>query len=159
MATKTPPKFQQKHQLAPNRLDPPPPKPINKLAGIVIPEQKAGQPVPDLEIEGYETTQVVGDLTPTAEFKVPGEYIYGEYLGMRTIKIKTRDQTLYDLKRPDNGDTVSVWGSTILDNRMKRAGFEIGEGIYIRYLGVVETAGGLSPAKNFEIGRLTVKGK
>lgn len=133
------------------------PSPKLELARI-LEAPPSEQEIDAPEIGGYELEETAGDLTPTVDFYRPGTYIYGEYLGSRTLKLGARFQIMYDLKRPDNGEIVSIWGSTILDNRMKRAGFEMGDGIFIQYLGNVDVAtAGMNPAKNYRVGKVKAK--
>ena len=57
--------------------------------------------------------------------------------------------TLYELEKT-NGENIAIWGSTVLDSRMKNV--KIGEELKIKFLGLAkESKTGQNPAKLFEV--------
>jgi hypothetical protein len=103
--------------------------------------------------EGMEgATEAPSSLTPTAQWQTYGEYVMGEYLGMQE-KIGPNSSRLYNL-RLDDGTTVSVWGTTVLDNRMDLLRAPIGSTLTIIYAGETEAKKGQNPAKLFKVAYL-----
>jgi len=137
-----------------------------KLAQIIQPSQQVTDgdfvsgldealsvPLPP-ELEGKQGITIIDtmDTNPTVKFEEPGEYILGRYIGVRELHIESRLQKLYDLMTPQR-EIVSVWGSTILDNRMDNAtkkGLNLNSSLMIQYLGDIDTGKG-NPAKNFRV--------
>lgn len=104
-------------------------------------------------VKGLNTIDKM-ETNPTVVFDTVGDYIIGRYLGPRVLTIGNppRQQTLYDLRTP-SGVVVSVWGSTILDRRMKEAigrGLVVNQSLMVQYLGDIPTDNP-SPAKNFRV--------
>lgn len=93
-------------------------------------------------------TEAPSNLTPAADWKTPGEYIDGDYLGF-TSDVGPNKSRLYHLKH--RGSFVSVWGATILDQRMDALQPPRGAQVMIQYLGDVETGRRLNAAKNFRV--------
>lgn len=60
-----------------------------------------------------------------------GDMLEGIFVGVER-NIGANNSNLYSL-RNENGETVSVWGSTILDSRLKN--LQLGEEVKIVYLG------------------------
>lgn len=85
----------------------------------------------DLAGEGYQ--EAPSSLTPTANWTTPGEYVEGEYRGMQEA-VGPNQSRLYNFRMED-GTFVSVWGGTVLDNRMDQMQPPVGSIVKIVYVG------------------------
>lgn len=94
-------------------------------------------------------------LTPTAQWEQYGQYVMGEYLGVKT-EVGPNASRLYNL-RLDDGTTVSVWGTTVLDDRMDLLRAPIGSTLTIIYAGEAEAKKGQNAAKLFKVAYLPAK--
>ena len=56
---------------------------------------------------------------------------------------------MYTVQEKESGDNIGVWGSTILDGRMK--GISIGMEVRIVYKGLGDAKAGQSPPKLWQI--------
>lgn len=97
----------------------------------------------------------VSALAPTAIFENVGDFIAGYYNGCKLLKIAGRDQFLYEFRveMPDYKGPVGVWGSSVLDNRMRDAekgGLKPGSNVLIQFIGESETDKG-NPAKLWRV--------
>lgn len=88
-------------------------------------------------------------LTPTAQWEEYGNFVIGEYLGMQE-NVGPNASRLYNL-RLDDGETVSVWGTTVLDNRIDLLRPPVGSRLTIIYAGESEAKKGQNPAKLFKV--------
>lgn len=71
-------------------------------------------------------------------FDKASEFIEGKLVDVRTGQGKF-ESIVYDIEK-NNGELVSVFGSTVLDGRMKRV--SIGQFVKIQFNGVVESRDG-----------------
>lgn len=94
-------------------------------------------------------TEAPSSLTPTAQWEQYGQYVIGEYLGMQE-QVGPNASRLYNLRLED-GQTVSVWGTTVLDNRMDLLRPPLASTLTIIYVGETEAKKGQNPAKLFKI--------
>lgn len=94
-------------------------------------------------------TEAPSSLTPTAQWEQYGQYVIGEYLGMQE-QVGPNASRLYNL-RLESGETVSVWGTTVLDNRMDLLRPPVGKTLTIIYVGETEPKKGQNPAKLFKV--------
>jgi hypothetical protein len=135
-----------------------PAKVIKASPAVFVPPPETNEATieaPTEALEGYELEDAPGGLVDTVDFPQIGAFVFGEYRGVRSLSIGGRIQMLYDLSV--DGKAVSLWGSTILDQRFMRLNPQLGEMIYIQYCGDVETKRGLNPAKNFRVARMKPK--
>lgn len=102
----------------------------------------------DLSKDGY--TEGPSSLTPTANWTTPGEYVEGEYLGVQE-GVGPNESRLYNFKMED-GTIVSVWGGTVLDNRMDMMRPPIGSIVKIVYVGDGNKKPGQNPPRIFKMG-------
>ncbi len=87
------------------------------------------------------------EMSPSHDFEKEKE-LEGILIGVQT-DVGPNSSTLYEIEKRDNTNTA-VWGSTVLDSRMKNV--KIGEEIKIVYTGVAKEAKrGQNPAKLFEV--------
>lgn len=105
------------------------------------------------ELQDAQLEDAPSGLNPVVEFNRPGEWVAGTYVGERTLTIGKREQPMYDLRLTD-GQVVSIWGSTILDTRMRQLLPEMGDKLLIQFLGDVPTKRGMTPAKNFRVSKI-----
>jgi len=100
--------------------------------------------------EGMEGATIApSSLTPTVQWEQVGNYVVGEYLGMQE-KVGPNASRLYNL-RADDGEVVSVWGTTVLDNRMDLLRVPAGKRLTIIFVGESEAKKGQNPAKIFKV--------
>jgi len=59
------------------------------------------------------------------------------------------NSTLYTIQRKDTGENVGVWGSAVLDSRMK--GIAIGEEVRLVYEGLGDKKPGKNPPKLWRV--------
>lgn len=59
------------------------------------------------------------------------------------------DSTLYTIQRKDTGENTGVWGSTVLDQRMK--GISVGMEVRIVYKGLGDAKAGKNPPKLWQV--------
>jgi hypothetical protein len=102
----------------------------------------------DLSKDGY--TEGPSSLTPTANWTTPGEYVEGEYLGVQE-GVGPNESRLYNFKMED-GTIVSVWGGTVLDNRMDMMRPPVGSIVKIVYVGDGTKKPGQNPPRIFKMG-------
>jgi hypothetical protein len=102
----------------------------------------------DLTNEGYN--EAPSSLTPTANWTTPGQYIEGVFLGQQE-NIGPNQSRLYNFRMPDN-QIVSVWGGTVLDNRMDMMRPPAGSIVKIVYIGDAPKKPGQNPARLFKMG-------
>lgn len=57
--------------------------------------------------------------------------------------------TLYTVEQSSNHETIGIWGSAVLDNRMK--GIQIGEEVRIIYKGLGDKQAGKNPPKLWQV--------
>jgi len=88
-------------------------------------------------------------LTPTAQWEQYGQFIMGEFLGQQE-KVGPNASRLYNFRLAD-GETVSVWGTTVLDNRMDLLRPPIGSTVTIIYVNEAEAKKGQNAAKLFKV--------
>jgi len=133
----------------------PPPEKL-ALAWVTFKAPASGEVVADTPLpEGWESSEEApGGLTPAADWQKPGEYLEGEYLHA-AAGVGPNKSAIYTFRiQTDQGPKiVSVWGSTILDDRMSKLGPARGDVLLIVYQGTVKTARALSPAKSFMVRR------
>lgn len=99
---------------------------------------------------GWEAAKALqSGLTPVALMDEPGDYVSGIY-GGQIDNVGPNHSRMYRIKLGDNL-TVSVWGSTALDNIMDLSTPKVGGHILIQYLGSKPTSRGLSPVKIFRV--------
>lgn len=111
-----------------------------------------------LQQEGALEKEAPSGFTPIVAFGsdpdnwVPGSWIIGRYLGSRG-SIGPNASNMYDLELFDGKAFIpaSLWGSTILDNKMRLLNPAIGKWLYVQYLGVVGTSRNQNPAKDFDL--------
>ena len=102
----------------------------------------------DMSKDGY--TEGPSSLTPTANWTTPGEYVEGEYLGVQEA-VGPNESRLYNFKMED-GQIVSVWGGTVLDNRMDMMRPPVGNIVKIVYVGDGNKKPGQNAPRIFKIG-------
>ena len=57
--------------------------------------------------------------------------------------------TMYTVEQSSNHETVNIWGSTVLDSRMK--GIKVGEEVRIVYKGLGDKQPGKNPPKLWQV--------
>jgi hypothetical protein len=109
------------------------------------------QNIEDYELpKGMEGAVIApSSLTPTAQWEQYGQYIMGEFLGQQE-NVGPNSSRLYNFRLPD-GETVSVWGTTVLDNRIDLLRPPVGSTVTIIYVGESEAKKGQNPAKLFKV--------
>lgn len=124
-------------------------------AVIIEPDKKADLDVPMPEA-GYEIEQEApSSLTPIVDFKGIGDWVAGEYVGTR-MEVGPNASMLHDLK-VDGHYFCSIWGSTILDQKIQMLNPKPGQHLLVQFTGLIPTARNQNPAKNFRVA--IVKGK
>lgn len=82
------------------------------------------------------------------KFSEQGETLTGKILNIRDGSFKNK---VYDILT-DDGEAVTVFGTTILDRLMQQ--IQIGDEVRIKYVGdIPPKKKGMNPAKNFEVFR------
>lgn len=98
-------------------------------------------------------------FTPLIQFGInsenwqPGTWIIAQFIGSRADIGKNKSM-MYDFNVTQDGKTfslASLWGSTILDNKMRLLDPKPDDWVFIQYLGRVETSRGQDPAKDFRL--------
>lgn len=103
------------------------------------------------ELAGFGKPQVApSGLVPVIEFEQPGDYVVGDLLEVRQ-DVGPNKSKQYILRHIPSGETVCVWGSTILDAKINALNPEPGAVLYIKFEGDVPTSRGLNPAKQFYV--------
>lgn len=102
----------------------------------------------DMTKDGF--TEGPSSLTPTANWTTPGEYVEGEYLGVQE-GVGPNESRLYNFKMED-GAIVSVWGGTVLDNRMDMMRPPVGSIVKVVYVGDGNKKPGQNPPRIFKMG-------
>lgn len=64
-------------------------------------------------------------------------YITGVYLGKKGIEVKGKIRTLHQVRNYKDGKVYDIWGTTILNKEIDFVGITPGDGIGIKYLGIV----------------------
>jgi len=82
-----------------------------------------------------------------AEFLKPGDFVEGELVDVRKDIGKNKSM-MYDLQIGTR--VVSVWGSTVLDGRMRRV--KKGDFVRIVFKGIVPETSDHREYKNFDVG-------
>lgn len=139
------------------------PEVIKRVAPAQIIEQKSDQ-FEDVETPDFLKEDMIEDEAPTGfnpliDFQdEPGRWIVAKYIGARQ-DIGPNASKMYDFEayNPETKQTVvvSLWGSTILDKKMalleNKGSLKSGKFCFVQYLGAINTARGMNPAKNFKI--------
>lgn len=100
--------------------------------------------------EGMDGATIApSSLTPTVVWEQPGNYVVGEYLGMQE-GVGPNTSRLYNLKT-DDGEIVSLWGATVLDNRMDLLSVPKGARLTVIFVGENAPKKGQNPAKIFKV--------
>ena len=86
------------------------------------------------------------EMSPTWDFEEKPEMV-GIFKGVEK-EVGANASNLYTFKLED-GELISVWGSTILDTRLKN--LEIGEEVKISYLGKEKSPTSGREYKNFDV--------
>ena len=73
--------------------------------------------------------------------------VEGLYVGLKE-EVGQNKSKMYDIEQ-NNGETVSVWGATVLDRIMQ--GIPIGEEVRITYLGMEKSEKTGKSFKNYEV--------
>jgi hypothetical protein len=102
----------------------------------------------DMSKDGF--TEGPSSLTPTANWTTPGEYVEGEFLGVQE-DVGPNESRLYNFRMED-GAIVSVWGGTVLDNRMDMMRPPIGSIVKVVYVGDGNKKPGQNPPRIFKLG-------
>lgn len=131
----------------------------NRPVNIVEPESDRYE-MPE-GFEGYDV-ETIGGLNPTVVWDQPGENFFGKYVGTRTLHLGNREQTLHQFELDEKlagkkGFMISVWGSTVLDNRILEASPKMGQILFLRYTGLGKNASKGNPPKLFDVMKLTPK--
>jgi hypothetical protein len=132
------------------------------LAPLVRPEtqqQKDPQFAAELEAWGVdldELDEASSDFYPMVDFSRPPEMIMGTYYDQRT-GVGPNLSTIYELT-DKQGEVFGVWGSTILDQRMKKLNPQRGDWLLIIYVADVPTKLGRNDAKVFRVFRQSAAG-
>lgn len=102
----------------------------------------------DLSKDGF--TEGPSSLTPTANWTRPLEYVEGEFLGQQD-GVGPNESRLYNFRMED-GQIVSVWGGTVLDQRMDMMSPPKGSIVKIVYVGDGNKKPGQNPPRLFKVG-------
>ena len=87
------------------------------------------------------------EMSPSHDFEKE-KAVEGVLTGIQT-DVGPNASTLYDLEKKD-GENTAVWGSTVLDSRMKNV--KIGEEVKIVFTGLAkDSKKGQNPAKLYEV--------
>lgn len=133
-----------------------------QLAVIVTTsENESNVPLPDfLKGDDAFEKKAPDGFTPLIQFGPdadswnPGTWLIAKYIGARA-DIGPNQSWMYDFSvTSDGGKTfavASLWGSTILDNKMRMLDPKPDDWVFIQYLGTVETSRKASPAKDFRL--------
>lgn len=113
-----------------------------------------------LKTEGTFSKEAPTGFTPLIQFGPDpenwqvGSWIIAKYIGGRP-DIGPNKSMMYDFEVTNNGKDfaiASLWGSTILDNKMRMLDPQPDQWVFIQYLGDVDTSRGMNPAKDFRLG-------
>jgi len=103
-----------------------------------------------------DLNEPLGSFPPAISFTEVGDYFTGRYIEKEIIKIKNRKEAREALQYffliPDNVK-VMIWGSGVLDQKMRHASFN--DQLFIGYVGLIDV-GQPQPAKNFIVHRLGI---
>jgi len=80
-----------------------------------------------------------------------GDFVAGIYLSNQS-EVGENKSMVYNLEQPD-GKIISIWGSKVLDTKMKL--LKISDDVKIIYLGLVKAEGKNREYKNFQIQKAT----
>jgi hypothetical protein len=132
------------------------------MAPLVRPEtQKQKDPEFAAELEAWgvnldELDEASSDFYPMVDFSRPPEMTMGTYHDQR-IDVGPNKSIVYELT-DKQGEIFGIWGSTILDQRMKKLSPQKGDRLLIVYVGDVPTKLGRSDAKVFRVFRQSATG-
>jgi hypothetical protein len=131
-----------------------------KQAEVVFPlppETRPGDdiPLPAAIAKRHPRAVSSAGLTPTFEFHEPGDWCSGRLMRVR-LGVGQNASRMYVLNTENcNMENVpaivSVWGSTILDDRMESGDVKVGSVLFIQYLGTIDTKRAQNPAKDFRV--------
>ena len=77
-----------------------------------------------------------------------GDEILGLLLAVQQ-NVGQNSSTMYTIEEKETREMVNVWGSTVLDSRMK--GIKIGQEVRIVYKGLGDKSPGKNPPKIFQV--------
>src|SRR3990167_6806882 len=92
------------------------------------------------------------EMSPTHDFEKEKE-VEGALIGVQQ-DVGPNSSTLYEIEKK-GGDVVAVWGSTVLDSRMKNV--KIGEEVKIAFTGLAKEAKRELNCSKFIIGNLKLR--
>lgn len=98
---------------------------------------------------GEDVKASVGGLHPAAEWKNPGESFEGTFIKVLD-EVGPNGSRIYQCASLE-GEIVSIWGSTVLDDRWDDVQPQRGDLVYIVYRGLAKTKRDKNPAKVFEV--------
>lgn len=102
----------------------------------------------DLSKEGF--TEGPSSLTPTANWVHPMQFVEGEFLGQQD-GVGPNESRLYNFRMED-GQIVSVWGGSVLDQRMDMMSPPRGSIVKIVYVGDGNKKPGQNAPRLFKLG-------
>jgi hypothetical protein len=104
--------------------------------------------------DGDDVTAIPSGFAASPLWDVPGKYVEGIYKGMRQ-DVGPNNSDVYDLDviDPDTGEAVpvTVWGGTVLTNKMRQYEPPVGCRIMIQYTGDGQAKPGQAPPRLFEV--------
>jgi hypothetical protein len=127
-----------------------------RYASIALPKELRGKVPEDIfEKEAPTGFSPVMQFGPDPEHWQTGVYHIARFLGVK-YNVGPNKSNMYEFELPDEKNmmqVVSLWGSTILDNKMAALGDALrpGKYLFIQFLGETPTARGLNPAKDFRV--------
>lgn len=68
----------------------------------------------------------------------PEEYIIGQYIGQREVKVKNGTAIALDLVNEKTQEEITTWGTQVLLDEFKKQEIQEGERIAIKYIGKVK---------------------
>jgi hypothetical protein len=99
--------------------------------------------------KGYEETPDSGGLHPAPDWKNSGEAVWGVLIDIRENvgQHKSRVYIIHD----EAGGIVGVWGTTVLDSRLKEGRPQPGDKVMIQFTGVDDETKGAKATKLFRV--------
>ena len=97
----------------------------------------------------YEFEEVVDEEYPEAWNPEPEEVIAGEIVECRKVEVDGRQARLVVLVV--NGEHVTVWCSTVIATRFKKAHVRVGDVVRIQYVGRVKSTTSEYHYKNYRV--------
>jgi len=97
----------------------------------------------------YKFEEVVDEEYPEAWNPQPEEAIAGEVVECRKVEVDGRYARLVVLDV--DGENVTVWCSTVIATRFKKAGVRVGDVVKIQYVGRVKSTTSEFYYKNFKV--------